>query len=402
MNYFSVCCIAKNEHPFIHEWIDHHLLIGAEKIIIFDNESAPPLNLFLKEYVDKGFVDIYNIDGQEKQIPAYHNCLKLYADKSKWIAFIDVDEFLILKKMGDIRFFLLDYEEYGGLGVHWVDFGSSGYVKRPELYQMKSYIHRFPLDYQKNLHIKSIIQPQKVSHPFNPHKFIYKDPWYCVDENYFPISESQGPFTANNIQLNHYYFRSQQDYCQKLDRGRADRVDEEGKRKHSAFFYQLEHANVFDCGAVHYAERIGRYKKSGNLLSDLSNRSQEKKKLNNILDSIFHFISQGSFDRAESLLKIAKVLCAEQVDIDYAKYRIAKKKKNDKEAKAYLLKLFRNFVDINICFEYVNNLILSNEYVLAHKMILYMRWRFSNEINNDERISSFLNVLSHKIERFVG
>ncbi|GAB6057146.1 hypothetical protein JCM31598_02630 [Desulfonatronum parangueonense] len=377
-------------------------MIGAEKIIIFDNESSPPLNLILKEYVDKCFVDIYKIDGQEKQITAYNDCLKLYTDKSKWIAFVDVDEFLIPNKMEDIRLFLSDYEEYGGLGVHWVDFGSSGYLGRPDSYQMKSYIHRFPLDYPKNLHIKSIVQPQKVLHPFNPHKFIYKDPWYCVDENYFPISESQGPFTADNIQLNHYYFRSQQDYCQKLERGRADRVDDEGKRKHSAFFHQLEHANILDYGAVHFAEKIEKYKESGDLFSDLSTRLKEKTSLNNILDFIFHLISQGSLESAEALLKKAKVLGAEQVTIDYARFRIAKKKNNDKEAKVYLMKLFSSFVDINLCFEYINNLILSKEYVLAHKMILYMRWRFSNEINDDKRILIFINDLDTKIERFLG
>jgi len=373
MKYFSVCCIAKNEHPFICEWIDHHILIGAEKIIIFDNNSDPPLRIFLREYIENKIVSVHEINGKEQQIPAYYNCLSKYASEFKWIAFIDVDEFLIPKISDDIRMILTDYEDYGGLGVHWVEFGSSGHIIRPKAFQMKSYVYRFPLDYPKNLHIKSIVQPGKVYIPNNPHRFIYKNPWYCVDENYFPIAESQGPFTAEKVQLNHYYYRSQQDFFQKIDRGRADRADAAGRRKHDAFFQQLKRA--------------------------LKVRLNENKSLNEVLDDISRLISQGKICTAEKNIKKAKILGVEQENIDYINYRIAKKKNNYKESKKYLLKLFSSFVDINICFEYVNSLILNGEYSSAHKMIIYMKWRFSKKIKNDVKIANLIDFLDVKVKK---
>lgn len=78
MNYLSVCCIAKNEHPFIKEWINHHLLVGAERIIIFDNDSSPGLKDSIREYVDHGIVDIIKIKGKEQQMAAYDQCLRDY------------------------------------------------------------------------------------------------------------------------------------------------------------------------------------------------------------------------------------------------------------------------------------------------------------------------------------
>ena len=99
MNYLSVCCIAKNEHPFMKEWINHHLLVGAEKIIVFDNDSSPGLKDSIREYVDYGIVDLFEINGKEQQMAAYDHCLREYEKKSKWIAFIDVDEFIIPKKV---------------------------------------------------------------------------------------------------------------------------------------------------------------------------------------------------------------------------------------------------------------------------------------------------------------
>lgn len=43
------------------------------------------------------------------------------------MAFIDVDEFLMLRDgTPDMPALLRDYEQYGGLAVNWIMFGSSG------------------------------------------------------------------------------------------------------------------------------------------------------------------------------------------------------------------------------------------------------------------------------------
>ena len=399
MNYLSVCCIAKDEHPFIKEWIHHHLLVGAEKIIIFDNESSPSLRSLLREYVQHGFVDLFEIPGKEQQMAAYDCCLREYEKKSKWIAFIDVDEFLIPKKHSDVRMILSDYEDYGGLGVHWVEFGSSGHLTRPLGGQMRSYVHRFPLEHPKNMHIKSIVQPVRVKSACDPHRFIYHEPWFCIDENLLPLAESQGPFTAKDIQLNHYYYRSQEDYCQKLDRGRADRADEEGKRRHEAFFPQLTRAATLDTWAVKHAEDIETLCPSLESLKRLMDSRQGSADANNVLFSkILKYIATGKTEGAKILVKKLLVNQESRDVVDYLLFKISRKAGDHGDALASLSKILRRNTEYTMCMEYAATLLDMREHESCRRMLDFVQWKFAAAIKKDAKCLARIKDLCQKIE----
>ena len=56
------------------------------------------------------------------------------------MAFIDADEFIIIKDgTADLPTLLQDYWKFGGLGVFWVVFGSSGHINRPAAGALGSY-----------------------------------------------------------------------------------------------------------------------------------------------------------------------------------------------------------------------------------------------------------------------
>jgi hypothetical protein len=397
MHYLGVCCIAKDEHPYLKEWVDHHLLIGAEKIIIFDNESNPPLKDGLREYIDHGLVAVHMIQGKEQQIPAYRHCLNVHGDSFAWIAFLDVDECIIPKSHGDARLILCDYEDFGGLGVHWVEFGSSGHLGRPSNSQLSSYVHRFPLEYRKNMHIKSIVQPSKTLEPFNPHKFIFRDPWYCVDENFFPIAESEGPFTASRIQLNHYYFRSQQDFCQKLERGRADRADEAGKRKHEAFRHQLQQATVLDETGSRHGQNLERVFDSFEAIRTfMRNRAEERDEFNMHYCNILRYIACGKTNHA---LHLAKHLVINGAKKDITDYIIAKihKKNNDIDAAICALrKILSRHPDYDICLEYASLLIETGKRQEARDTLRYVQWKFADTIKQDPSHQRGIDALMDK------
>jgi hypothetical protein len=399
MNYLSVCCIAKDEHPFIKEWIHHHLLVGAEKIIIFDNESSPSLRISLREYVQHGLVDLYEIPGKEQQMAAYDCCLKEYEGKSKWIAFIDVDEFLIPKKHNDVRMILSDYEDYGGLGVHWVEFGSSGHLTRPLGGQMRNYVHRFPLEHPKNMHIKSIVQPGRIKSACDPHKFIYHEPWFCVDENRFPLAESQGPFTARDIQLNHYYYRSQEDYCQKLDRGRADRADEEGRRRHEAFFPQLTRAATLDTWAVKHADDIDTLCPSFESLKKFMDSRQDGADAKKVLFSkILKYLAAGKTQSARILVKKLIVSQESRDVVDYLLHKIAQKTGNHAEALSALSRILQRNTEYSVCLEYAATLLEMKEYEACGRMLGFVRWKFAAALKTDAKSLACLSELDRKLE----
>jgi hypothetical protein len=63
---------------------------------------------------------------------AYNDCITRFAHRHRWLAFIDMDEFIVFHEQParDINTFMARYEAYGGLALNWVIFGSSGHKVR--------------------------------------------------------------------------------------------------------------------------------------------------------------------------------------------------------------------------------------------------------------------------------
>jgi hypothetical protein len=224
--YLSLCCIIKDENRYLQEWISYHLKIGVEHFYIYDNESVVPVEDTLRELGLLQHATIIPIKGPSKQTKAYKSCLKNFGTQSRWIGFIDMDEFLVPKSTdGDLPGFLKDYESYGGLGVNWLIFGSSGFKARTDESQLSRFVLRSELDFMPNTHIKSIVQPRYVRRILNPHAFKYRFGRFCVNENFERIKDAFSPTSVQKIQLNHYYCRSQEEYEEKIKRGRSDNVN---------------------------------------------------------------------------------------------------------------------------------------------------------------------------------
>lgn len=242
--YLSVCCIVKDENRYLEEWINYHRRIGVEHFFIYDNESTVPVSETLKELNLLEYVTIRKIRGRSRQVKAYGDCIRRYGENNEWIAFIDVDEFLVPKQTnGDLPLFLKEYEGYGGLGVNWLIFGSGGHLKRTEESQLKRFIRRSAEDFFPNSHIKSIVQPKYVKSAFKSHCFRFKDGHYCVNENFVRIEDAFSEVSVQKIQLNHYYCRSYEEYQEKIRRGLGDSKKE---RKIDDFHYHDEASNLVE------------------------------------------------------------------------------------------------------------------------------------------------------------
>lgn len=387
MNYLSICCIVRNEHHYIQEWVNYHLLMGAEKIIIYDNESHPPLKEKLRKEPDQEKVIIIPAKGSEAQIPAYNHCLQEYGKTSRWMAFIDADEFLFPRKNDDLRLLLTEYEQHGGLGVHWVEYGSSGHINQPRGTQIDSYLYRFPLQYPKNLHIKSIVQPEKVQKAFNPHQFAYKNPWHCVDENHFPLAESWGPFTNEKVQLNHYYYRSQQDYCLKIQRGRADRSDKAGARKTEAFFSQADKANVFDDSLSAFFNKLksGRKDYLSRLIPAWNHKREQEKQA--LIQSVAKLISRNKTGLAGKMLSAARAALIDEYTLKYLSIKILQKNGNFSKSQEMFHELLATAPEPHIFLDLAENMMMSNNFSQAEKIHAYLNWRYAGDIkeNSDLR-----------------
>ena len=121
MNNIKVYIItsAKYEECYIEEWVQYHLNIGFDKIIINDNNPKDyPYNPkdILKKYIDAGQVIIEryfdehkyneneNIDNIMPNI--YWWLYEKYKDEFEWFAKLDIDEYLEIHETNNIKQFL--------------------------------------------------------------------------------------------------------------------------------------------------------------------------------------------------------------------------------------------------------------------------------------------------------
>jgi hypothetical protein len=223
MDALSLCLICKDENDYLQEWLDYHILVGVERFYIYDNGSKIPLKQTLAEYIDQGWVVVMEIAGHPRQMEAYDHCITNFGGLSRWMGFIDTDEFLVPKKNLDVKEILTAYEAYAGLAVSSFFFGSGEQQKRPRAGQLVGYQMRTSATYAENDLVKSIIQPEKVQFSHTPHDFFFKQGGYAVNEDKSFVDNQRHPHRSATIQLNHYYCRSEEEILQKLNRGRGAR-----------------------------------------------------------------------------------------------------------------------------------------------------------------------------------
>ena len=163
---------------------------------------------------------------------AYDDAIRKHKDECRWMAFIDLDEYLFpmqpLKPIHEIvnRLVLKAGKGAAGIGVNWAIFGSSYYTNTPEGLITKNFIRRGENTHWLNYHIKTICNPRLVKKYISPHYPLYKLGAYS-------ISESEGKriygwfcwsVRYSYIRINHYFTKSKEQFLAKRNRGLADRL----------------------------------------------------------------------------------------------------------------------------------------------------------------------------------
>ncbi|HWV28160.1 MAG TPA: glycosyltransferase family 2 protein [Dyadobacter sp.] len=242
--YLSVCCIVKDENDYLAEWLDYHRKIGVEHFYIYDNGSKSPVRHAIAALGYSDWVTVTHIPGQNMHVKAYQHCLDNFGYNSRWIGFIDMDEFIVPKnESASLPGLLEKYENYGGLGLSWLIFGSNNHVEKPAGSQLENFTRRSEVSFPPNRHIKSIVQPRFVQSAYKSHCFKFKPGYSCVNEHFVPIEEAWADVSVDTIQLNHYYCRSLEEYRQKVERGISDT---KRKRKLEEFHNHDHESNVVE------------------------------------------------------------------------------------------------------------------------------------------------------------
>ncbi len=166
-HYMVLVAQYRQETEYLREWIEYHHLIGVDHFYLVNDDDDPTAaNAVLQPYVDKGIVTNYREFGYEgdsqhghiKILHSYNNVVSRHTDDCKWMGFIDLDEFICPMYEDNIKDILKDYEDFGGLTLSWMVFGSSGLQTKQPL-QIEAYTRCAEPSFKMNRYVKNIVQP---------------------------------------------------------------------------------------------------------------------------------------------------------------------------------------------------------------------------------------------------
>ena len=226
--YLALCALYKDHADYLREWIEFHRIVGVERFFLYDNESRDEHEEVLAPYVERGIVEVHHWPSPpsvERGVPwavidAFSDSVRRHRDDSRWIGFIDIDEFLFSPTGRPLPEVLAGFEQFAGVEVSRLDFGPSGHEEKPDGLVIESYLCRRRYESPKKdwEHVKSIVDPARTDHAFNAHGFFYTE-GFAVREDAEPAPQKppgrkyfpQGAL----LRINHYITKSKAEYARK-------------------------------------------------------------------------------------------------------------------------------------------------------------------------------------------
>jgi hypothetical protein len=248
--YLAVTAIIKNEGPYLQEWIAFQRLMGAEQVYLYDHGSTDDSAEIVAPFVREGFVTLIpwaSFDDEvNPQRQAYAHALCNFGPEFRWMAFIDLDEFLFPVKAPDLVSVLRGYEDCPSVCVPWFMFGFSGHEKPVPGLVIENYTQRAPFpptaDPKMLLRWKSVVNPAAVVAVSDVHMFkVVGGTIGGVDERRDPVFKGvrRDPPPASVLRINHYYTRSRLEFAEKSCRNPFGTLSA-GKRQRRADLIEAE------------------------------------------------------------------------------------------------------------------------------------------------------------------
>lgn len=172
---FAIATMFKDEAPYLKEWIEYHVMVGAEHFWLYNNSSTDNWKEVLDPYIKEGLVEVFcwplgMVSGENSkeypyklQAEALKNSLREAKGKTVWLAFIDIDEFFLPKKNKTVPECLnMYFSDASAVFVSWRSFGTNGvHIPKgePLLCHLTACARK---EHDKNRNGKSIWRPEEV------------------------------------------------------------------------------------------------------------------------------------------------------------------------------------------------------------------------------------------------
>jgi hypothetical protein len=209
--HLSVGAIFKNEQKFLKEWIEYHRLVGVDHFYLYNTQSTDYSAAVLAPYIKEGVVTLVSwptlpplVDKTMEsaawalgiQIPAYEHAAKYLAVKeSKWLVFLDVNEYLLPAEGTTLKEILNQYDEFPAVTLSTSFFDASKIDQIPkrdlliQTVELSKPLHQDPLKEIKKMIFKPSLYVQ----------FLWPSYQLIFENGQQPIVAS-----SKEVKINHY------------------------------------------------------------------------------------------------------------------------------------------------------------------------------------------------------
>lgn len=271
----AIAVCVKDEASYIEEWVRFHRAVGIRHFYIYDNGSTDDTRAILRDLLDEDALTIIPWAGWMKdaatetrlngQVIVFAHAILNFGGAYRWMAFIDVDEFLLPKEGQTVEQALAAVGDFPNVSLPWHMFATSGHEKRPNGPLTLSYTMRGadPMTRKENVsNFKCIVDPCEVIevsvHQFKTREF---DDLTANDagKRFTRRARKSPDFYSNRfLQLNHYYTKSREELMAKIARGWSyDTSPTKYRDKVLSMVRSIEEDVVEDRAMVDFIERNG-------------------------------------------------------------------------------------------------------------------------------------------------
>ena len=270
----AIALIVRDEARHIAEWARFHHRAGVRHFLIYDNGGSDGTIGILRDVLPEAartvvpwrqvLSDAWLGREIHNQVLAYAHAASNFGGAFRWMAFIDADEFLIPRRAESIPAALAHLGEARNLSLPWHLFGRSGHAEPPEGGVLRTYRRRAadPMSEARGVRaFKCLVDPCHLT-AVRVHAMETDGGARTVNDRGVEADpkarERPGFYSADHLQLNHYYTRSETELAAKIGRGpNLQAKSPEYARKVRRTVANIEAAEVEDRAALDYLDRIG-------------------------------------------------------------------------------------------------------------------------------------------------
>ncbi|WP_158742211.1 glycosyltransferase family 2 protein [Acidisphaera sp. L21] len=235
----GICIVAtaRNEAPYLLEWIAYHREIGVEAFFIYTNDNNDGSDEMLSILAGDGVITLIHNrvgPGIGPQGKAYGHAFQMLPDVLgyDWAAVIDVDEFIVFdtNRFASLPDFIasITVRQTDAIALNWVVYTAHHEIFRSDVPVTQRCLHREPTP---NFHVKAISRPSQFIHSqchfpiwddFTAWSFRTASGTPHVQDYITAGSAFAKEPTDQGAWINHYFTKSAEEFVMRRTRGRGD------------------------------------------------------------------------------------------------------------------------------------------------------------------------------------